>query len=362
MTTIEAKVNSMFSLVDVVEAMLDTNCLLLARVRLGLFFYNAMIDVETSTPYLKDADCVWKLLFSTIDVFAFAKDDLRQIEKNGWNSVYSNRQKIEYMIVCLFIIHGYFKSYYDDTIFKPEVGQNSSVERVQIKETAANELIKNLFTKILSIYEMVSPILSSTHHELFHETLEILNSKASTRIVANVEKIHERFMIQKNEFEFDEEYKNEKMFDLFVMKLKNNENINKLKNNQIFDFIGTLQTIPLKDAISNSEIRFEPLIEKLVSHVRQSIHITIQGDESLKTINSKATETGIWVTKQFRTMIENRWGMNIFERDEDGGEEEDKKADDLIKFFNLSGMVEMCLDLIAKGIDSTFQVFFFFFF
>jgi hypothetical protein len=133
MTTIEAKVQSMFFFVDLVEAMLDPNCLLLARIRYGLFLFNAVIDVETPIPALKDADCIWKLIRSFDDVFAFAKDDLRQIEKNGWESVNSNRQKVEYMLVCCEILQGYFSIYYDHTIFKSEIGQVAiGVERMNV--------------------------------------------------------------------------------------------------------------------------------------------------------------------------------------------------------------------------------------
>ncbi|KAJ1435564.1 inositol 1,4,5-trisphosphate/ryanodine receptor-domain-containing protein [Ochromonadaceae sp. CCMP2298] len=93
MTTIEAKVQSMYNFVDIVDAMLDPQALLLARIRSGLFLYNAMLDVETPLPALKDADCMWKLIISTQDVFMFAKDELRQIEKNGWDAPTSSRQK-----------------------------------------------------------------------------------------------------------------------------------------------------------------------------------------------------------------------------------------------------------------------------
>jgi hypothetical protein len=96
MTTIEAKVQSMYNFVDIVDAMIDPQALLLARIRSGLFLYNAMLDVETPLPALKDADCMWKLIISTQDVFTFAKDELRQIEKNGWEA--PNRSAMSYIV------------------------------------------------------------------------------------------------------------------------------------------------------------------------------------------------------------------------------------------------------------------------
>eukprot|EP01038_Epipyxis_sp_PR26KG_P007796 gene7796-10591_t len=357
MTTIEAKVQSMYNFVDIVEAMMDTNCLILARTRLALFFYNAMIDVETPTPNLKDADCIWKFIISTQDIFSFGRDDLRQIEKNGWDHPESNRQKIEYMLVCVMIIRGYFSDYYDVSIFKQEVGSKSGVERVQIKEVTANEIMKSIYLKILAIYEMVSPVLQLEHHLLLHSTCEVLNNACASKIVSQVEKFHERFLIESNDFEFNPDLKIEKRFKEFVDELKSSEVVKKLIENQTSDFISILEKLPLtSDVTASSDVRFEPLIEKLVAHVTQSIQIISHGDEPVKFIASNATSTGLWIVNQFRSMIENKWGMNIFERDEDGGEEQDLVVKELVEIFNKTKMVEMCLDLIARGIDLKLQV------
>ena len=81
MTTIEAKVQSMYFFVDVVDALLDPNCILIIKIRSGLFLYNAMLDVEMRLPSLKDAACIWSMLESFQEIFTFAKDDLRQLKR-----------------------------------------------------------------------------------------------------------------------------------------------------------------------------------------------------------------------------------------------------------------------------------------
>jgi hypothetical protein len=43
----------MFNFVDIIDAMLDPNCLLVAKIRLGLFLFNAVVDVETMLPAFK---------------------------------------------------------------------------------------------------------------------------------------------------------------------------------------------------------------------------------------------------------------------------------------------------------------------
>ena len=191
MTTIEAKVQSMYNFVDVVDALLDPECILVAKIRTGMFFYNAMLDVEMRLPSLKDAACMWRLLETFSDVFTFAKDDLRQIEKNGWAAATSSRQKVEYMLVCAMIVHGYFDLYFDTAVFRPEVGQASAVERVHIREKKAYEMMNGMFFKMRSIYEMQSPLLAKEHQELLFKALVALNEANPNKIVIAVENVHD---------------------------------------------------------------------------------------------------------------------------------------------------------------------------
>ena len=45
-TTIEAKVQSLFSFVDIVQALYDPRTILVAKISMGLYLLNAIIDVE----------------------------------------------------------------------------------------------------------------------------------------------------------------------------------------------------------------------------------------------------------------------------------------------------------------------------
>ncbi len=356
MTTIEAKVQSMFPFVDVVESMLDPNCLLLGKIRLGQYLYNAVMDVETPVPAVKDAACIWKILVAAQDVFTFAKDELRQIEKNGWDAPSSNRQKIEYMIVNAMLVESYFSAYFDRTVFKPEIGQTApGVERVNIKENQGNEIIKSLFVKIMAIYEMLSPLLQPDHHEILYKTLVILNDAAKEKIVNVVENIHESFLKSAQEYDVEGGDKLGKAFEDFVNELNGSEDIKAIVDDQIQHFIEKIEHIPWKAQAVGAAVAFEPLVDKLVHHVRGCVKMIIHGEDSMKYMDVGPTKTSIWILKMFRTMIENRWGMTIYERDDDGGEEQDEAVIDLMKVYNESGVTEMCLDLIAKGIDISLQ-------
>jgi len=169
MTTIEAKVQSLFHFVDVVQAILDPNSILLAKIRLGLFLYNAVLEVEMRLPSLKDAACIWELLISTQDVFMFAKDELRQVEKNGLIAPTTHRQRLEYMIVCAKIVYGYFEFYFDSSVYRSDMGLSTiGVDRMQLKESQCNEIIRTIFSGMKGIYDMQSPILDSDHQDILY--------------------------------------------------------------------------------------------------------------------------------------------------------------------------------------------------
>ncbi len=358
MTTIEAKVQSMYFFVDVVDSLLDPNCILIIKIRSGLFLYNAMLDVEMRLPSLKDAACVWSLLESFQEVFTFAKDDLRQIEKNGWEAPTSSRQKVEYMVVCCMVVRGYFELYFDQTVFRPEVGQTSSVERVQIREKKAYEMINSLYFKIRSIYEMMSPLLAKEHHEVMFYAMCALNEANPAKIVAVVENLHDASSEDLYGSHLDKKgQREEEKLREFVGYVNDSSAITDDLEDEAQEFITKLEKLPHLDDQTHEEadVRFEPLLKKLVDHIKASINVVVLGEEVIKSITPEATKTNKWLIKNFRTMIENRWGMTIDERDDDGGEEQDIAAAEIMQILNEAGATSACLELLGRGVDPSLQ-------
>ena len=196
-------------------------------------------------PNLKDADCVWKLIESMDDVFVFARDELRQIEKNGWEGATSHRQKIEYTIICAQIIRGFFRDYYDLTIFRSDVGSSGGVERVQMREGRANEIMRSLYQNIRNIYAMRSPLLAPEHHVAMYEALVSLNNAASAPIVATVEILHLEEGIEEVT---DHVAVQTKKFLDFIALLKDDASIGEECEQQVFEFMDKLEALPRKDA------------------------------------------------------------------------------------------------------------------
>ena len=140
-------------------------------------------------------------------------------------------------------------------------------------------------------------------------------------------------------------------FNEFVNEITNNDEVKKSSIQESISFINKVQELPYLDNPVDGDIRYELFIRKIVAHV--SSRLVVEGDE--KMLDSRSTKSTVWVLRMFRTMIEDAWGMTIDERDDDGGEEQDDAVADIVEAFNSNGVTDLCLDLIADGVDIDVQ-------
>ena len=75
---------SIFPLKDIIEAILEPDTILICKIRLADYLLNAIIDVEMALPGLCESRHMWNLIESFIPVLSFAKDEIRAVEKMGW--------------------------------------------------------------------------------------------------------------------------------------------------------------------------------------------------------------------------------------------------------------------------------------
>ena len=112
--------------------------------------------------------------------------------------------------------------------------------------------------------------------------------------------------------------------------------------------ITVIEDLPsMYDGDVEADLRLEPVIKKFVSHVDSCMVV----DENKKHLSRETTLSTIWTVRLFRRMIEQKWGMTIEERDEDGGEEQDIASEPVVELLNKHGGTDLCIDLIAVGID-----------
>ena len=379
-TTVEAKVQSVYDYIHLLDALLDPRSLLFVKIRLGLFFYNACVEVEIAIPGLAQSARCWKMLQSTVGVFKQGVVDLTAINKFG--SLESSdvpRQRMEYLVVCAMIVGAFFQFLYDPMKIKGE-DIVSVDDRVQLKIDEVNALIFELLELAAEILSLRCSFLSEEHKNYFVDCIDGMN-KSAGRSVAVADILAPEKTETGKETSVDDsthsdavailgpddedmvtdlrspgktavEKKLTQKYEVFKAALNESEAVQAFSADQSQDFIRIIEKLPFLSEDVVSDLRYEALIIKLVNHVRDSLVV----EETEKRLNSRCSQTTTWIIRAFRTMIENVWGMTIYERDDDGGEEQDEACADVVKALNDFGATELCLDLISVGIDEGLQL------
>jgi hypothetical protein len=380
-STVEAKVQSVFFFQDLLSAMMHPGALLLSKIRLGVYFYEAMIDVEMMIPGLAQCAMLWKLLMEAVDVVAELINDLEDIEELGVEGHDFSRQKIEYGITLITIVQGFFSRYYDASQLSI-VDNDPDSEPLNLTPGVIRELIMKLGYVIRQIDNINSCYLTGDMKEQIHDAVTVLDKSSG-----KFETSHDEQSVMSG---IEDDISRTRSRDgsrgglrgasskslepptdprpstaasaeeggggddptvdallAFTEALKEDEGIMGGIREQPFDFIAKIENLPSgRDTESTAEVRLEPLITKLVSHVRDRMTAT----EEERRLDADSVDTTVWLITALRSMIERKWGMNIDERDDDGGEEQDDASEAIVNVFNTCGVTALCLDLIADGI------------
>ena len=353
-TTVEAKVQSIFDFKYILEAILDPRSIIIAKVRMGLYFFNAVVEVEMTLAGLETNAKMWDLLMTAPPIFAAAKDELRLAEKYGWDYEGVSRQRIEYFLVMVMIVGGFFERYYSSKIFKNDDNAKSALpDHVALTSQEGEDLIADLFQKIKDVYDMDCLKLSSQHKGVMFSALLALNKSAKKVIVASIDATHEG----EKKADDDEgvgqtqEERVHESYQKFIALLEADDDLKFAERTEAMSFISSIEALPFLNDRAASDVRYEPFIRKLVSHVRGRLTV-VNGENRL---DNRCTRSTTWLIGALRTMIENVWGMDIDERDGDGGDEQDEASAPITHAFNTCGVTALCLDLIAVGIDDDLQ-------
>lgn len=348
-TSIEAKVQSVFNYIDVTNSILDPGTILFAKIRLGRFILNAVIEVEISIPGIEYTACLWKLFESFIPAFKAAKEELLIVQKKGWEYC-TDRGIVEYAIVGIKILGAFFGRYFDIKAFRTDDNEGDDT-KVQLKPPEVRALLSALFSAIKELYQLKCPNLSDEQHNSFFEVMGILNNCTEPKLVDNMAALESKLEKASAEEEMTQEVKVLSKYKEFLDILLNDESIQKDAEDENKSFVEALEALPYLSDPVESDLRYEGLITKVVAHIRENM---IPFNNEIR-MEPRVTKTAIWIVKAFRTMIENKMGMSIYERDDDGGEEQDIAAAPVVQALNHCGATALVLDLIAVGIDPELQ-------
>jgi hypothetical protein len=365
-TAIEAKLQSLYEPAPLIEAILDPASLLLVKIKLIMFLYNGIIDVELKIPGFEYTQSIWKLLVKIQELLASGPDDFMQMRTVGLGHKKLSRVKLEYHIVNIMVVLGFFTTYFDSEFSLDDLA--ASADTVTLTTTEVYDLIAGLYRRVDSIYRTIrsSRFISKAMKDMMTETLSKLKTAFNTN---NPNANHASVNLDDSMVEEVDDYvpppaedddepgrRRENAvsdkYSQFIHHLAHDEDLQRDADLENTQFIAVLESLPFVADEVQSDIRQETLFKKLVTNINDNI--TYVNNE--RRLSPRLTKTAIWVMQAFRTMIENRMGMTIFERDEDGGLEQDIAVAPVISALNACGATTLLLDLISVGIDAELQL------
>jgi hypothetical protein len=368
-SSIEAKIQSVFSYIDVIQTILDPRMVLIAKVETMRFLLNAIIEVELVVPGLGYSKCCWRLLTSFIGTLGSMKDDLTRVDQHGWGAQGVSRQKIEYQQLAIAILAIFFEKNYNVNQFTNDISNSDGqLDRVSMTASQASNIIKSLYEILRGLHKLNSPRLDTQTKDYLRRACLAMNGSVPNKIeykeTEDGSHLHLDEIMTREETEWAKWTESEgtekdvslekrvhRKYAAFLQEIRDDEEIKESVDGEVKAFVAALEGLPYVEDEVKHDIRYETLIKKLVAHVRENITI-IDGETRLP---PRCSRTTLWVIKIFRTMIENKMEMSIFDRDEDGGEEQDIAAEPVVTAFNKNGVTELCLDLIADGVDDELQ-------
>jgi hypothetical protein len=146
-----------------------------------------------------------------------------------------------------------------------------------------------------------------------------------------------------------------------VQLISANPEVVRMLEDEQMELITYLKRLPRRgDPGRGLDIRFEPLLERLVAHVRTSINRggksageseqSAGNGQQMAAMAKEDDETALFLVELFRQMIEFEWGFTISERDDEGDERSDEKVSSLQDAFNAAGVTALCLQLVSSNI------------
>ena len=355
--SLEAKLQSIYSFTDAIDCVLDMRSIMSVKVINLKFLFRCIFDVTLPVPGLAESSSIWKLINTVSDKIGKGVDYCKRVESLGWEHPDVSRHEGEFIALGSMVVCAFFEKYYNRNLFLHE-SASVAEDKVHMNQSQADHIITNLFTRIRAIIEHDSPRLSDEIKEWMRRALRILNTSRSSPVdvdldsfLASLEKAEAKDAITEL-LEQTGEKRVLSKYQEFLQCLNESPEVKKKAEEEAVEFITVLESLPFVADMVESDLRYELLIKKVVAHVRENMSII----DNETRIDNRTTKTSIWLIGSFRSMIENKMGMSIYERDEDGGEEQDLASEQVKTALNTCGATALCLDLIVDGVDSDLQL------
>jgi hypothetical protein len=396
---VEAKLQSIYTLEKLLDGLLDESLVIEVHLALLRFLREAFLDTQVARNGTAKSPQLWLFFSSLGKRFENMSLSVRRCSLGGTKDAaawgYHERLRLQFVLEAVGALRAFFSLHYvdEDEQYSSggEVRYFSSFREIDIESDDDDDVEDGdtLNLQYVEEQQVIESVLSS-----LREFLVVVGPWVSDRylaeVIASAEIIAHKSQMEKfqgqsvwqlpsgvclNDLEAsrrkphgvwtagstsinssisESEIRLEGFSD-FVTQVINDEKLIAQAEDDVVSVAEHIDGLPLvTERPELGDLRSEHVISGLVQYIRSSMRPgSIRGNRYL---DSENTVLAMWVVKIFRRLIESRWGMDIDSRDRKGGEDQDRAGGAIQSRLNNNGATDLCLELIAPGIDTALKV------
>ena len=345
------KLQAIYAMDDVVYAILDNATIFAVRKTLGLLLLES---TETRVEGMEASELMWRFFVNTCEFFENAAMDLPLWLRETSAHAGERQTNSEWMNICSRITVEYFSEfdftvYFEATTYQSEYSfKTTSRSEAEINGimlrlgNATKHLLEKhehfLGTSCKEGLKAVVSTLSQIHNELaIDETKIDINVRTKRRSQVNRQKslsddIQQTFY--------------RKQYAVFLASIAVSDDC--LRESAM----ATFEKIPLIADPVQSDVRLEPFLLKITTHIRTQIEKT----SASSSLNKSVMTATVWLLRTLRFIIEKSLGCSIEQLCDPLHSRDSLEVGWFHDVFNATGVTFLCLDLIAIGIEVSISV------
>lgn len=339
------KLQAMYQVDDIVAAIIDPCTIYNVRFALGNLLLQS---VTTGMSNLDASEGMWSFFESCSALYESDITELPLLFKR-YDRVPLRAQKAAWYQVVNDIIFYFFSeftfgNFNDATSFE----QESGVRTTKLTESEAKLVIRRLSMAINEFTKKNMKIIGYQFSDSMKNVIEVLSFVLDVEMFETTTPqphvARKNIPIRRNSVADEiQQVFYKKQFSLFIQGLaKSQTNVHR----EAVDMFERMPTI--HDRVS-SDIRLEPFITKVTSHIRSRV----QRFTTTCVLDKSSYDSTMWILQTLRLVLEKNMGHDIYHITDPlvFGKADSPHVIKLQDTFNDCGVTDLCLDLISVGID-----------
>ena len=346
------KLLAMYGLEDVLSGIIDAGTIFPVRKALANVFLE-MVSGDVSIPGVEISHLVWQFFEMVTLFFEISENDLSKLFRTT-SKLRPKTQRVEWLSICLKIVDCFFENFEMST-FNEMISRDDdfNIQITSKTEEDVVELLTRLYSAVLHTRDRHGFLLGENMRINFANAIESLAELLPD--IPSEEQEHVSFVPHDKSASSRRQRDSVTIADIqqVVFREQFYEFAQKLTGNaqQLYaSGIELFENIPLTTDMAESDVRLEPLIRKLCTHIRAMI---VRKGVASRSLDHEVMDTVTWLIKTWRLLLEKYIGveMEYYCRTDGVDVVVNEKARKYQQLLNTCGVTYLCLELISVGID-----------